>query len=133
MREATDLTLSVHVVLASVLYGGVIEELMLRLFLMSLIGFLLWKLFFRKRETAPTGVIIAANILAAILFAAGHLPATAMLFGQITPLLLFRCFLLNGGFGLLLGWIYRKFGIQYAMLSHATLHMVSKLIWFFFV
>ena len=133
VREATDLTLSVHVVLASVLYGGVIEELLLRLFLMSLIAFLLWKLFFRKRETAPTGVIIAANILAAILFAAWHLPATAMLLGQITPLLLFRCFLLNGGFGLLLGWIYRKFGIQYAMLSHATLHMVSKLIWFFFV
>ena len=78
-------------------------------------------------------MIIAANILAAILFAAWHLPATAMIFGNLTPLLLVRCFLLNGGFGMLLGWIYRKFGIQYAMLSHATLHMVSKLIWFFFV
>lgn len=133
VREATDLTLSVHVVLASVLYGGVIEELMLRLFMMSLLAFLLWKLFFRKRETVPTGVIVAANLAAAILFAAGHLPATVMNFGTLTPLLLFRCFLLNGGFGLLLGWIYRKFGIQYAMLSHATLHMVSKLIWFFFV
>lgn len=133
VREATDLTLSIHVVLASVLYGGVIEELMLRLFMMSLIAFLLWKLFFRKQETVPHGVIVAANILAAILFAAGHLPATVMTFGALTPMLLVRCFLLNGGFGLLFGWLYRKFGIQYAMVSHAALHMVSKLIWLVFV
>lgn len=133
VREATDLTLSIHVVLASVLYGGIIEELMLRLFMMSLIAFLLWKLFFRKQETVPHGVIVAANILAAILFAAVHLPATVMTFGALTPMLLVRCFLLNGGFGLLFGWLYRKFGIQYAMISHAALHMVSKLIWRVFV
>lgn len=133
VREATDLTLSIHVVLSSVLYGGVIEELMLRLFMMSLIAFLIWKLFFRKQETVPNGVIAAANILAAILFAAGHLPATAMIFGALTPMLLLRCFLFNGGFALLFGWLYRKFGIQYAMVSHAALHMVSKLIWFVFV
>ena len=133
VREATDLTLSIHVVLSSVLYGGVIEELMLRLFMMSFIAFLIWKLFFRKQETVPNGVIAAANILAAILFAAGHLPATAMIFGALTPMLLLRCFLFNGGFALLFGWLYRKFGIQYAMVSHAALHMVSKLIWFVFV
>lgn len=133
LRETTDLTLNLHVILASVLYGGIIEELMLRLFLMSLIAFLIWKLFFRKQETVPAGVVVAANILAALLFAAGHLPATAMMFGTLTPLLLLRCFLLNGGFGLLFGWLYRKFGIQYAMLSHGVLHIVSKLIWFVFV
>ncbi len=133
IREATDLTLSFHVVMASVLYGGVVEELMLRLFMLSLIAWLLWKLFFRKSETAPKGAIIAANVIAAIVFAAGHLPATAMLFGTLTPMLLLRCFLLNGGFGLLFGWLYRKFGIQYAMVGHALAHIVSKLIWVLFV
>ena len=34
-----------------------------------------------------------------------------------------------GGFGLLFGWMYRKYGIQYAMLSHALLHIVSKTVW----
>lgn len=41
-------------------------------------------------------------------------------------------FLLNGGFGLLCGWLYRKYGIQYSMLSHALLHIVSKMIWILF-
>ena len=118
--------------LAAVLYGGVIEEVMLRLFMMSLVAFILHKLFERKKRQPSTGVLIAANIVAALLFAAGHLPTTFLLIGS-SGLIIFRCFLLNGGFGLLLGWIYRKFGIQYAMLGHATLHMVSKLIWFLFV
>lgn len=132
LREATDLTLNVPVVIASVLYGGVVEEVMLRLFMMSLLAWLGWKVFFRKAEKAPVGVIIAANVISALLFAAGHLPATAMLF-EITPLLLLRCFLFNGGFGLFFGWLYRRFGIQYAMIGHAMAHIVSKLIWFIFV
>ena len=133
IRESTAATLTPVVIAASVLYGGIVEELMLRFFMMSIIAFLLWKVFARKAETAPTAVIVAANIIAAVLFAAGHLPATAMLFGSLTPMILIRCFLLNGGFGLLFGWLYRKFGIQYAMVSHAGLHIVSKLIWLLFI
>lgn len=133
LREASDLTLKLNTVMASVLYGGVVEELMLRLFFMSLIAWVLWKLFFRSQESVPEGVLIAANVIAAVIFAAGHLPATMLLFGGLTPLLIFRCFLLNGGFGLFFGRIYRKYGIQYAMVAHALLHIVSKLIWFLFV
>ena len=133
VREATDITMSWYTILASVLYGGIMEELMLRLFFMSFIGWLIWKLCFRKSGKVPQRVLTAANVIAALLFAAGHLPATAMLFETLTPLILFRCFLLNGGFGLLFGWLYRKFGIQYAMLCHALLHVVSKLIWAIFI
>ena len=133
IQESTAATLTPTVIAASVLYGGIVEELMLRFFMMSIIAFVLWKLFARKAETAPTAVIVAANIIAVVLFAAGHLPATAMLFGSLTPMILIRCFLLNGGFGLLFGWLYRKFGIQYAMVSHAAFHIVSKLIWLLFI
>ena len=115
--------------LGSVLYGGVVEELMLRLFFMSLLAWLIWKIFFRQAERVPVKVLIAANVVAALLFAAGHLPATWVLFGELTPMILLRCFLLNGSFGLLFGYLYRKFGIQYAMVSHAMFHIVSKLIW----
>ena len=115
--------------LGSVLYGGVVEELMLRLFFMSLIAWLIWKIFFRQEEKVPVKVLVAANLVAALLFAAGHLPATWVLFGELTPMILLRCFLLNGSFGLLFGYLYRKFGIQYAMVSHAMFHIVSKLIW----
>lgn len=118
---------------SSILYGGVIEEVMMRLFLMSLLALFGWKLFFRRHERVPEGVLIAANVLAALLFAAGHLPATVGIFGALTPLVLVRCFLLNGGFGLVFGRLYRKYGIQYAILSHALLHLVSKLVWTLFI
>ena len=123
---------TVPYMLAAVLYGGVIEEVMLRLFMMSLIGFVLHILFGKNREMPATGVLIAANVIAAILFAAGHLPATAMLMG-ITPMILIRCFLLNGGFGLLFGYLYRKYGLRYAMIAHGGCHVVSKLIWILFI
>ena len=115
--------------MASVLYGGVIEEVMLRLFMMSLIAFLAWKLFFRREAKPPMGVIIAANIIAALLFAAGHLPSTMQMFGEITPMILLRSFLLNGAAGLVFGYLYRKYGIQYSMMAHAGAHIVWKIIW----
>ena len=123
---------TVPYMLAAVLYGGVIEEVMLRLFMMSLAAFLLHKLFGKKSEYPTTGILVAANLIAALLFAAGHLPATATLMG-ITPMILARCFLLNGGFGLLFGWLYRKYGLRYAMLAHGGCHIISKLIWILFI
>lgn len=129
LQEGTLAGMTVYGWIASILYGGIIEELLLRLFMMSLIAWLIWKIFLRKEATVPTGVLIAANILASLLFAAGHLPATLMLYGTLSPILLIRCFLFNGGFGLLFGWMYRKHGIHYAMVSHALLHIISKLIW----
>lgn len=123
---------TVAFMLASVLYGGVIEEVMLRLFMMSLVAFVLHKLFWRKQAQTPVAALVAANIISALLFAAGHLPATQMMMG-LTPMIIFRCFLLNGGIGLLLGWLYRKHGLRYAMIAHAGCHVVSKLIWILFI
>ena len=119
-------------ILAAVLYGGVIEEVMLRLFMMSLVAFLLHKLFWKKQENTPTAALVTANVVSALLFAAGHLPATAMLM-RLTPMIIFRCFLLNGGFGQLFGWLYRKYGLRYAMIAHGGCHIVSKLIWILFL
>lgn len=135
IQEGNVSGLTVSGVIASVLYGGVIEEVMLRLFFMSLIAFVIWKVFCKNRgkEEKPTVVFVIANIIAALAFAAGHLPATLSIFGELTPLILFRCFLLNGGFGLIFGWLYRKYGMIYAMTGHALFHIVSKLIWLVFI
>lgn len=135
IQSANIASLTVSGVIASIFYGGIIEEVLLRLFFMSLIAFIIWKVFCRKynRENIPTGVFVGANIIAALVFAAGHLPATVAIFGELTPLILFRCFLLNGGFGLVFGWLYRKHGIVYAMTGHALFHIISKLIWIIFI
>ena len=119
-------------ILASVTYGAVIEEVMLRLFMMSLIAFILHTIAHRQNTEVSNKVLMAANLLSAILFAAGHLPATFILLGS-SPMILFRCFLLNGGIGLLFGRLYRKYGLHYAMLAHGGCHIVSKLIWIIFL
>lgn len=118
--------------LATVTYGAVIEEVMLRLFWLSLIAFVLHKLFGRKHNKPTVAILVVSNVIAAVLFAAGHLPATAELLG-LTPMIIFRCFLLNGGLGLLFGWLYRKYGLRYAMIAHGGCHIVSKLIWILFI
>lgn len=119
-------------ILAAIIYGGVIEEVMLRLFMMSLIAFILHKLLEKNTDKPATGILITANVIAALLFAAGHLPATLSMIGN-SPLIIFRCFLLNGIFGLLFGYLYRKHGLRYAMIGHAGCHIISKLIWILFV
>ena len=120
-------SLSINSIMASFTYGGIVEELMMRLFLMSLIALILWKIFCRKESTVPTKILVIANILVAIAFAAGHLPATAMTIG-LTPMIVLRCFVLNGSMGLVFGSAYRKDGIAYAMLSHIFAHVGMKLL-----
>ena len=118
--------------LATVTYGAVIEEVMLRLFMMSLVAFVLHLIFERKRTEVSTAVLVAANVVSALLFAAGHLPANEMMYG-LTPVIVLRCILLNGAFGLCFGWLYRRFGLRYAMIAHGGCHVVSKLIWILFL
>lgn len=122
--------LTVDAWIASLLYGGIIEEIMLRLFFLSLVAWVLRKLFCKRiaTESLPVWLFVAANVIAALLFAAGHLPATVVLFGELTPILLIRCFLLNGGLALGFGWLYTKHHVGYAMLAHAGVHVVSKLL-----
>ena len=117
-------------IIASLIYGGIIEEVMLRLFFMSLVAFLCMKL--SKRDTPSCAQLVLANVVSAMIFAAGHLPATAIMLG-LTPMIVFRCFLLNGGIGLLFGYLYRKHGLSYAMLAHIGVHLVSKAIWTLFI
>ena len=123
---------SMDYLVATVTYGGVIEEVMLRLFTMSLVAFILHKLFGKGTDKPTTAILVAANVVAAILFAAAHLPATFAMIGS-SPMIIARCFLLNGGFGLLFGYLYRKYGLRYAMIAHGGCHIVSKLIWILFI
>ena len=122
--------ISVAYFISSLTYGGVIEEILMRWFFMGLIALILVMLFARKRDKMeiPEWIFITANVIAAIVFSVGHLPATQMFFGRITGLILFRCFLLNGVLALFFGRWFRKYGIQYAMLGHLGIHFVSKII-----
>lgn len=104
-------------------YGGINEEILLRLGLMSI---LVWvgRFVSKTEEGKPTLLVLwSANILAAILFGLGHLPATAALF-PITPLVILRAITLNGLIGIAFGYLYFKRGLEAAMISHFTADIV---------
>ena len=108
-------------------YGGINEEILLRLFLMTLLVWIFFKI--KKTETGkPTKMgIWLAIILAAILFGIGHLP-TVMAITTLTPLVIVRTIVLNAVGGIIFGWLYWKKGLESAMISHFSADIVLHVI-----
>jgi len=108
-------------------YGGIDEEVLLRLGLMSVLVWL-GRFISKTEDGCPTlAVLWIANILAAVLFGLGHLPATAALF-PITPLVVMRAIVLNGFVGVVAGYLYYKYGLEAAMISHFSADIVLHVI-----
>jgi hypothetical protein len=104
-------------------YGGIDEEILLRLCVMS---FLAWlgRFFSKTPDGKPTLTVLwIANVLAAVLFGLGHLPATAVLV-PLTPLIVARAIALNGLIGVGFGYLYFKHGLESAMISHFSADIV---------
>ena len=123
---------TIYKMIGGLLVGGIIEEVMMGLFFMSLIVVIVSKLFSKNKKEITTSVFVIANVLAALLFAAGHLPSTATM-TTLTPLIIIRCFLFNGGLGLCFGYLYRKYGVGYAMISHGLCHLISDVLMLIFI
>ncbi len=108
-------------------YGGIDEELLSRLFLLSLLAWLIG-LAWHVPDGKPTlGALWLANILAAVIFGLGHLPTTATLV-KLTPLLIGRAILLNGIVGVAVGYLFWQYGLEAAMLAHFTADLVLHVI-----
>jgi membrane protease YdiL (CAAX protease family) len=109
-------------------YGGITEEILLRLFMLSLLAWI-GRFASRTPEGRPgVRVLWVANVLAAILFGLGHLPATAAAGLPLDVLVITRAVVLNGLAGIVFGWFYWTFGLEAAMLSHFTGDLVLHVI-----
>ena len=104
-------------------YGGVVEELLLRLFVVSLFAWLISKILKVAEPVKSSAVMWTAIIGASILFGIGHLPATATIV-PLTSIVVTRALLLNGIGGVVFGWLYWKKGLEYAMVAHFTTDIV---------
>ena len=108
-------------------YGGINEEILLRLFLMTIIAWIIFKIKSTK-EGKPTNTgMWLAIILAAVIFGAGHLPAVMSL-TTLTPLVIVRTIVLNAVGGIIFGWLYWKKGLESAMISHFSADIVLHVI-----
>lgn len=107
--------------------GSIAEEILFRLFLMTL--FVWISMAIRKRKDGrPTRIGIWVSIvLSSVVFGVGHLPITGMLTG-LTPAVIGRSILLNGSIGVIFGWLYQKKGLESAMIAHFSADVVLHVI-----
>ncbi|HSS22284.1 MAG TPA: CPBP family intramembrane glutamic endopeptidase [Pyrinomonadaceae bacterium] len=104
-------------------YGGVYEEVFTRLFLLTLIAWIANRTWRKATGELSSAAFWFANFLSAVLFGLGHLPA-ASLFLQITPLVVVVAIILNGIAGMTFGYLYRRNGLESAMVAHFTADFV---------
>ena len=118
-------------ILASIT-AGIGEEILFRGFVFGLWGLILnWLL---KRFNGRRTALWIANIIAALAFGAGHLPALFFLTGAsspagLNPVLLAEIFLLNGIIGLVAGERYMKDGLVAAAGVHFWTDVVFHVVW----
>jgi len=112
-------------------YGAIGEELQCRFFLMSLIVFVFGLIVNRLTKPPGKGILWTSNVLAALLFAAAHLPTAAAL-GPLTPFTVMAVMVPNTLCGLVFGWLYYSRGLEAAMIAHFSadilLHVVLPMI-----
>ena len=109
-------------------YGGISEEIVMRLFLMTLIVWIIFKIKKTDDGKPTTWGIWIAILVSAVIFGLGHLPVTGAI-TAITPLIIGRAILLNGVGGIVFGWLYWKKGLESAMIAHFSADIILHVIY----
>lgn len=111
------------------IYGAINEELLMRLFLFSLVLWILQKIT-RTAAGASDALFWTGNVIVALLFGAAYLPAAAKMI-ELTPLAITAIMSLKGAAGLVFGYLCWKRGLEAAMLAHFSadfvLHIIAPL------
>ena len=117
--------LAVELPLATkLLYGGIVEEVLLRWGVMSLFVWIAWRVG-GAVHPVPARAVWSGLVASSALFAAGHLPVLYFLLPD--PPGWFVALALTANFvpGMLFGWLYWRRGLEAAMIAHAVSHLVS--------
>lgn len=103
-----------------VLYGGIVEEVLVRWGLMT---FLVWLGVLLVGGPTP-GVMWTAILLSGILFGLGHAPSYLAAGSRPTPMFFAAMIFLNLWAGTIFAWLYWQYGLAAAMIAHALFHLV---------
>jgi hypothetical protein len=105
------------------LYGGVVEEIVMRWGLTSVLVWLLWRILARRADGPPQSAILIGLACAALIFAAGHLPALVTAGAQLDGPLLVRTIGFNLALGVVFGWLFVRRDLESAVLGHIGFHL----------
>ncbi len=109
---------------AASFYGGLNEEMLMRLFGLSVFAWLLSRIWHTSAGLPTDAVFWIANLVMTVLFGLGHLPVAKKLLGRITPLMFIRTLLLNSPVGFACGWLFWRYGLEAAVVAHFATDIV---------
>ncbi len=98
-------------------YGGLDEEILTRLFLLTLFAWLGVRIFQKQKAGLSPATFWIANFAVAVPFGLGHLPAASRVM-QITPEVIVFALALNGIAAVAFGYLYWTRGLESAMIAH---------------
>jgi hypothetical protein len=103
-----------------VLYGGIVEEMLIRWGLMTLF---VWLGVLLAGEPTPV-VMWTAIVVTGVLFGLGHAPSYLAAGCQKSPMFIAAMISLNVWASLIFGWLYWQYGLLAAMIGHMLFHLV---------
>lgn len=106
-------------------YGGITEEILMRVFLFSLLAWIFSKVWRSSDGTLAPRVLWAATIILALLFGLGHLASVIPLM-PITFNIVLGALLLNGIASIAFTTLYLRRGLEAAIVAH---FMADFVIW----
>jgi membrane protease YdiL (CAAX protease family) len=124
---ATEASIAIWKRFLASFYGGIVEELLMRLFLLSLFAWVFSKGWRKSTNALRPVAFWTANLIVAIIFGLGHLPAAAMTM-QITPIVVAAALVLNGIAAVVFGYLYWTRGLEAAMVAHFSADIVLHVI-----
>lgn len=108
--------------------AAVNEEIMLRLFLLSVLAWVGVKVFRQASGLGFLAILWAANLGSTLVFGLVHISNLLILDMPLTLAVVGSTITMNGMIGLLFGWLYWKHGLESAMLSHFFVDIVLKVV-----
>ncbi|MFW9806921.1 MAG: type II CAAX prenyl endopeptidase Rce1 family protein [Candidatus Thorarchaeota archaeon] len=113
----------------TILYGGIYEELFLRLFILTVIVWFVWRIKMKEDGTPYMLTFWVGIILSVLVFSLLNL-STIGLAMEITSIIVIRAIVLNGIPAVIFGWLYWKQGIESAIVAHIfadiTIHVILQ-------
>jgi membrane protease YdiL (CAAX protease family) len=117
-------------------YGGITEEIQLRLFLLTLVAWLVSRVWREDDGRPGLGALWTATLISSIIFGLGHLPtlnASLSAMGlSLSPILIASNLVMNGIGGIVFGVLFWSLGLESAMIAHfmgdIVLHLILPII-----
>lgn len=111
--------------LAGLLHGGIVEELVFRWFVLLFVVWLLSFVLGFTADAVPNKAFWVANAIAALLFGLMHLPGSAAT-APLTGIAILLVIALNILVGLVYGYFFWLSGLEAAMLAHMSTHVALQ-------